>query len=332
MTADRTQEPLVSVVTPVYNGEKYLAECVESVLRQTYQSWEYVIINNCSTDRTQELAEKYARQDPRIRVHHNQRFVSMVENENIAFQQISASSKYTKMVHADDWLYPECLSRMVQVAESHPKVGVVGSYGFDGTKVLWDQLQPSQTVVPGREICRRTLLGGFYVFGSPSSLLFRSDLLRSHRPFFDPAFSTQFSDQEACYRVLQGTDFGFVHQVLTFSREHEASMTSSIAQTAFNGVLPGVLKILARYGPFYLSEDEYARRTHQIFDRYYQFLGRNPFRLANSRFRSLHLGALKSADHSLSLVRLAKASVSQLAAAFLNPTHAAKRALEAITK
>ena len=52
MTTSGNDEPLVSVVTPVYNGDKYLADCVESVLKQTYQNWEYVIVNNCSTDRT----------------------------------------------------------------------------------------------------------------------------------------------------------------------------------------------------------------------------------------------------------------------------------------
>ena len=54
-------EPLVSVATPVYNGERHLAECIESVLAQTYQNWEYIIVNNCSTDRTREIAESYGR-------------------------------------------------------------------------------------------------------------------------------------------------------------------------------------------------------------------------------------------------------------------------------
>jgi glycosyltransferase involved in cell wall biosynthesis len=49
--------PLVSILTPVYNGEKYLAECIRSVLAQTYQNWEYTIVNNCSTDKTLEIAK-----------------------------------------------------------------------------------------------------------------------------------------------------------------------------------------------------------------------------------------------------------------------------------
>src|SRR5215470_7570143 len=112
-------QPLVSVVTPVYNGEKYLAECIESVLAQTYVNWEYIIINNCSKDRTLEIAQYYARIDRRIRVHNNETFIGMIENHNIAFQQISPTSSYCKMVHADDWLFPECIMQMVKVAEAH---------------------------------------------------------------------------------------------------------------------------------------------------------------------------------------------------------------------
>ena len=99
-------QPLVSVLTPVYNGEKYLSECIESVLEQTYLNWEYIIVNNRSTDRTSEIARAYASKDKRIRVHTNTEFVDFAANENIAFQQIALESKYCKMVHADDWLSP----------------------------------------------------------------------------------------------------------------------------------------------------------------------------------------------------------------------------------
>ena len=60
--------PLVSVVTPVYNGAEFLVEFIESVLRQTYEDWEYVIVDNRSTDRTLEIAQSFEARDPRIRV------------------------------------------------------------------------------------------------------------------------------------------------------------------------------------------------------------------------------------------------------------------------
>src|SRR5439155_14855095 len=100
-------QPLVSVVTPVYNGEKYLSECIESVLAQTYQNWEYIIVNNCSTDNSLEIAQGYAKKDPRIGIHNNPEFVGVIQNHNIAFRQVASASKYCKVVHADDWLFPE---------------------------------------------------------------------------------------------------------------------------------------------------------------------------------------------------------------------------------
>src|SRR6185436_5071933 len=95
-------QPLVSVVTPVYNTEKYLAECIESVLAQTYSHWEYIIVNNYSTDRTLEIAQSYADKDHRIRVQTNTQFVDIMTNHNIGVRLISPESKYCKLVCADD--------------------------------------------------------------------------------------------------------------------------------------------------------------------------------------------------------------------------------------
>ena len=66
--------PLVSVVTPVYNGAAHLAECIESVQRQTYQNWDYTIVDNCSTDESAIIARRYAAKDQRIRIVENEVF------------------------------------------------------------------------------------------------------------------------------------------------------------------------------------------------------------------------------------------------------------------
>ena len=67
-----SKQPLVSVVTPVYNGATDLAQCIESVLAQTFPHWEYIIVNNHSTDGTLEIAERFARMDERIHVYSNE--------------------------------------------------------------------------------------------------------------------------------------------------------------------------------------------------------------------------------------------------------------------
>src|SRR5436190_1534593 len=100
------QSKLVSVVTPVYNGARYLAECIESVLAQTYDELEYVICENHGTDETPAIVARYARADARIRVVSPERFLPQIANWNFAVRQISAASAYEKFVHADDTIAP----------------------------------------------------------------------------------------------------------------------------------------------------------------------------------------------------------------------------------
>src|SRR5690242_3214186 len=78
--------PLVSIVTPVYNGARYLSECIETVLSQTYPHWEYIIVDNCSTDGSAEIARQYAAKYPRIRVFENPQFLRALPNHNAALR------------------------------------------------------------------------------------------------------------------------------------------------------------------------------------------------------------------------------------------------------
>lgn len=300
-------QPLVSVVTPVYNAEPYLAECIESVLAQTYENWEYIIVNNCSTDRSLEIAEHYARQDARLRVHDNGEFLKQFQNWNHAMRQISPASKYCKVVHADDWLFPECIARMVEVAEAHPSVGIVSAYRLDEDRVDLDGLPYPSTVVPGRKICHLTLLGGPWVFGSPTSLLIRSDIVRSREAFYDE--STLHADAVACFDILQDWDFGFVHQVLTFTRRHNESLTSFT--NSFHTRRLANFMILLKYGPVYLGS-EYEERLQQAEESYYRFLARSVFDLKGKEFWNFHGNELKKLGRPLKATRLIRALFFEL--------------------
>ena len=83
------QEPLVSVVTPVHNGASFLAECIESVLAQTYHNWEHIIVDNCSTDGSAAIAASYARKDSRIRLGHTDHLLRAPDSWNFALTQMS---------------------------------------------------------------------------------------------------------------------------------------------------------------------------------------------------------------------------------------------------
>jgi len=94
-----------------------LEECLDSVLRQTYRHHEYIIVNNCSKDRSLDIALAYAKRDSRVQAHNNEKFVGVIENHNIAFSPISPAAKYCKVVSADDIIFPESIRRLVEVGE-----------------------------------------------------------------------------------------------------------------------------------------------------------------------------------------------------------------------
>ncbi len=269
-------EPLVSVVTPVFNGELYLEECVESVLGQTYENWEYVIFDNRSTDRTAEIAGAYASRDPRIRHVVGHDFVPHIENWNRSMVAISPDAGYVKVVHADDFLFPECLERMVALAERHPNVGLVGAYLLGGTEVELDALPYSVEVIRGADACRHSLAGGKDIFGTPTSTMIRADLVRARGgSFYDPSYV--HADTAVCYDVLRESDYGFVHQVLTYTRDHDASVTAWT--TRVGSWLPDHIEMLVNFGPTYLEPDEYQRRFLELERRYYVLLLKHAIRL-----------------------------------------------------
>jgi len=289
-------EPLVSVVTPVYNGERFLRACVESVLAQTYSRWNYTIVNNRSDDGTQKIAEEYAGRDPRIRVQTNEKFVRAIENYNIAVRQTTADAKYTKVVAADDQLFPECLARMVDLAERHPNVGIVGAYGLAASpvpKVLWQGFPFPDEFMRGPEACRSMLLAGPYVFGTPTSLLFDANLIRSRHTFFNE--SNLQADVEACLEFLEHRDFGFVHQVLTVQGVRGDSLSSFSER--FGTDLPWILQSLRTYGPKYCEPEELEKRVAQHLEGYYWYLGRQVYNRRGPEFWKFHRDKLAAAGH-----------------------------------
>lgn len=325
-----SEQPLVSVVTPVYNGAEFLRECIESVLAQTYSNWEYTIVNNASTDDTLKIAEEYASIDPRIRVCTNSKLLPIIANHNKAFRLISPNSKYCKDVSADDWLFPECLARMISLAEANPSVGIVGSYQLSGGgtnwrawRVRWAELPYPSAVIPGREVCRVQMLGGPYVFGSPTSLLYRSDLVRESAEFYPNA--TPNADTSACYKCLRNTDFGFVHQVLSYERIHGDAISASCR--SLNSYESSRLSDLLQYGPNYLTPEELSARTREILENYYWFLGVSVFHWRDKKFWNYHKERLGEFGYPLSYLRVAKAAGRKFLDLLFNPKQSFEKML-----
>ncbi|OLC92751.1 MAG: hypothetical protein AUH86_18195 [Acidobacteria bacterium 13_1_40CM_4_58_4] len=315
-------QPLVSIITPVYNGAEDLAECIESVLRQTYTNCDYTIVNNCSTDETLAIARKYAGKDARIRIVDNDHFLPIIKNHNHAIRQISPESKYCKFVFGDDWLYPTCVEELVRVAEENPSIGLVGSFTMDGEEVIWGGPAYPCFKISGREVCRSKLLGGPYVFGTMTCLLVRSDLIRKRVPFFNER--NLHADQEACFDVLQESDFGFVHQVLSFSRPREQSNTSFAND--FCSIALGEFVILLKYGPVFLDRAEYQQRYKKARWEYYRVLAHNVLRIRPNRFWKYHKDTLAAFDCRMYWGLLGVSLIADLAEHLSHPFRAVERA------
>jgi glycosyltransferase involved in cell wall biosynthesis len=301
-------QPLVSIITPVYNGAAYLAECIASVLAQAYNNWELIVVDNCSTDHTLEIATQYAHEDPRIRVVRGDRFVHVIENHNIAFRLISTDSRYCKVVSADDYLFPECISTLVDAAESNPRAGLVGSYAVSSQGVRSVGLPAERSAFTGREVCRLYLLGLIEAFGTPSTVLYRSSLVRARDPFYPGLLPN--ADLEACLMCLDRTDFAFVHQILSYERIHDGAVSAGIRTV--NGFLLDRLQFVIQYGPKYLTPDELENRKKVLLRELYKYLAIGVIHLKGRAFWKYQQQRLKALGEPIENGRLANAVVSKL--------------------
>ena len=114
--AMRENQPLVSIVMPVYNCEKYLQESIESVLSQSYQNWELLVVDDGSRDRSLSIIESYVKKDSRVRLFQNN---SNVHGPGIArnYGMEQIRGKYTYFIDADDWIEKDLLHDTVTLAE-----------------------------------------------------------------------------------------------------------------------------------------------------------------------------------------------------------------------
>ena len=130
------ENPLVSIIIPAYNAEKYIEETVQSALQSRYPFIEIIIVNDGSTDRTAEIIEKLAAENSLIKAYHQENNgSSAARNAAIAH----SAGKYILPLDADDFISPDYIEKAVAVLETHPEVKVVyGDAMFFGEKNgLW---------------------------------------------------------------------------------------------------------------------------------------------------------------------------------------------------
>lgn len=119
-------KPRVSVIMGVYNTKKYVSQAIDSILKQTYVDFEFIIIDDKSNDGVSDILRKYAKKDKRIRLYHNKQNLGLTKNLNVGLKK--ARGEYIARMDADDVALPKRFAEEVRFLDAHPEIALVGTW------------------------------------------------------------------------------------------------------------------------------------------------------------------------------------------------------------
>ncbi|MGE4511452.1 MAG: glycosyltransferase family 2 protein [Sulfurimonadaceae bacterium] len=244
--------PMISVVMPVYNGEKYLHEAIKSILRQTYSNFEFIILNDGSTDKTEEIILSY--DDLRIRYIKNETNLQIVETLNKGISL--AKGKYIARMDADDISLPNRFEKQIHLMEQNPDIGVCGSWveAFCTSKTsTWAYPVTSQNI--------KIALMFYCPFAHPSIVMRKKIFTQYH-------YQKEFQKAEDYYlwtQIKQKFNYANIPEVLLKYRLHEqqTSNTSNAEQLSLSNQIR--LQELHKFGIHPTNEEYYI---HEAISRY----------------------------------------------------------------
>jgi glycosyltransferase involved in cell wall biosynthesis len=219
--------PKVSVLIPTYNYAHYLDEAIQSVLNQSLQDFELIIVDNCSTDNTDIVVEKYL-SDRRVRYYKNPANFGHVGNWNICLTY--AQGEYLKFLCADDKFRSDCLEKFVYVMEQNPNVSLaVCNKQMFGKSSVTVEL-PLQKLHSGKEIIYHTLNTKGWL-GEPTCVMFRRSNL--HLGNFKAGL-IWLPDWEMWLRQLTVGDCYIIPEPIAYVRNHSHQITKMVMRQYIN--------------------------------------------------------------------------------------------------
>jgi len=202
--------PKISILTTVYNRDKYLAACINSVLASSYQDWELIIVHDVSKDTSLAIAKSYEKKDPRIKVYVNEKNLGDYPNRNKAASY--AKGKYLKYLDADDIIYPHGLEIMVHTMEQFPEAGLgISQKVAEDVKPYPFIMQPKETFT--REFLMRGVLGL-----GPTGTIIRRDVFETLGGFTGTRY---IGDTEMWYKLALVYPVVKMQEELIFWRQHD---------------------------------------------------------------------------------------------------------------
>jgi len=213
-----SSEPLVNVVMPVYNYEKYLRKAVDSILTQTFRDFELIVVNDGSTDGSVSILEEYRQKDRRVVIYNHSKNQGIVAALNRGIRM--GRSKYIARMDADDISKTNRLEIQLQFLESHPYIGLVGSAArLINSK---GRISGRQPVVIGPLALKWNLLSQNPFIHS--SIFVRREVLEKVLPYYSSEFPYT-EDYDLWTRLESITQFENINIPLIDHRVHGLSIT-----------------------------------------------------------------------------------------------------------
>jgi glycosyltransferase involved in cell wall biosynthesis len=252
------------VVTPVYNGEAYLAEAMESVQAQTYPNLVHVILDNASTDRTAAIIESFRGRKVPLIAGRNAELLAMDPNWNASLKLVPPEAAYFSLLCADDTITPDAIARCIDLAKSDPEITTVISSAERNGEAIDLKWPRGQSVFDAR-----TAMSRFFTFDGlivAPQLLVRTDMLAMADPFF-PLDCGMSSDLGAALRTIAQGKLGVIHEALTMNRVHEGSVTQTESSPTKQSFCDWLV-LVEKYGPQAFDAAEY-RKYYRRYRRYH---------------------------------------------------------------
>lgn len=218
-------DSLVSIIVPIYNAEKYLDSCIQSVLRQTYTNWELILIDDGSTDKSGRIAEEYGFADERITVFHQKNLgVSLARNQGID----EATGNYVVFLDADDELIEDCLAKTVNIAEE-TNADVVAGRSCENQELFQDRI-----IWTGAEALENSLKDHLFTYSACAKLIRREFIGKTR-------FTPDIKINEDSYFVFQllckQNVFVLTNDVIYFYRANSESSSRTVFSEKYFDIL-----------------------------------------------------------------------------------------------
>ena len=197
----------ILVFVPTYNSEKYLRQCLDSVLQQTFQDWQCVISDDASTDKSVEIAREYEKIDSRFKVLTHEKNVGAANNWNRAKE--NNNSIATKILCADDYLLKDALKEQLDILQRNQTAIVFSEryIVFPSGKKLHPRLPKYASKISFNDAFKFYINLGRNIFGEPVTALFRTDLFVKSEGFY-PKFEYSL-DTSGYMAIARGQDVTF---------------------------------------------------------------------------------------------------------------------------